>query len=596
MPAIPEFVLRKLYVADSLIPRESGFIFELNNTFAPVTLTGFSLIIDNMICDPGEVTISTDGLSDYPAGGISAEHPFTLSVNTVVKVSVHGVPPQEHLVIRAETKEAGVLQFGIPVSVERTIEPEIKHKPEKITRLLNRVKYAAKVFRVQQDPQHPSFHYAPPANWINDPNGLIYWKGSYHLFYQYNPIEAVWGNIHWGHAVSSDMLRWKHLPIALIPSPDGADAGGCYSGCAVDNNGTPTLIYTGVYPETQCLAIPTSGDLITWRKRKQPIIPSAPQGMQLEGFRDPYVWQEAGEWRMIVGSGLTDVGGAVLIYRSKNLIDWRYMGILFQGDSGTADPLWTGTMWECPSLFPLGEKWILIVSVHSHEGAVYSIYYTGQYTVDRFIPDGPPRLLDGGAEGCFYAPQTFIERKGQRVMFGWLRECRSEQAQVLAGWSGAISIPRYLSLDENGDLSINPEPALERLRKTHEKLIRPNQISENVKGGCLEMLIRVPPDTEKWSGVHLLDNLQNGILIGYDAVNGVVVVDCRHAGGLISAVSVDPPGLHDMVLHVFLDGSMIETFIDDRTPVSARFYIPKPQSLRVRLVGRAKVDLWEVKP
>jgi beta-fructofuranosidase len=176
------------------------------------------------------------------------------------------------------------------------------------------------------------------------------------------------------------------------------------------NIGTPTLIYTGVYPETQCLAIPTSGDLITWRKRKQPIIPSAPQGMQLEGFRDPYVWQEAGEWRMIVGSGLTDVGGAVLIYRSKNLIDWRYMESCSRAIR--ARPIHFGRE-PCGVSFivPLGEKWILIVSVHSHEGAVYSIYYTGQYTVDRFIPDGPPRLLDGGAEGCFYAPQTFSNGK-----------------------------------------------------------------------------------------------------------------------------------------------------------------------------------------
>lgn len=595
MPAIPEFVLRKLYVADSLVSRENGFDFELNNTFAPVTLTGFSLNIDNVICDPGNVTISTVGLIDYPAGGITAEHPFTLSVNTVINIRVTALPPQEHLVIRAETKEAGVLQFGIPVSVTATIKTEKKRRSGRLTRFLTRLRYAAKVFRVQQDPQHPSFHYAPPANWVNDPNGLIYWKGSYHLFYQYNPLEAVWGNIHWGHAESKDLVRWKHLPIALIPSPDGADAGGCFSGCAVDHNGTPTLIYTGVYPETQCLAVSTSDDLVHWRKRKQPVIASAPQGMQLEGFRDPCIWQEAGEWRMILGSGLTDVGGAVLIYRSKNLTDWRFMGILFQGDSHSFDPLWTGTMWECPSLFPLGDKWVLIVSVHSHEGAVYSIYYIGQYVVDRFIPDGPPRLLDGGAGGCLYAPQTFIERKGRRVMFGWLREARSEQAQISAGWSGAISLPRYLSLTERGELASTPEPTLEQLRKNQEKLTKPNQISEQVKGSCLEMLIRVPPETEKWSGVHLMDNMQNGILIGYDAVNGAVVVDCRHAGGLISALPVDPPGLHDLVLHVYLDGSIIEVFIDDRTPISARFYVPKPQSLRVRLVGRAKVDLWEIK-
>ena len=90
---------------------------------------------------------------------------------------------------------------------------------------------------------------------MNDPNGLIYWKGRYHLFYQFNPFGAVWGNMHWGHAISADLLRWKHMPIALAPDPGGADAGGCFSGCAVDNAGEPTFLYTGVWPECQCLAV-----------------------------------------------------------------------------------------------------------------------------------------------------------------------------------------------------------------------------------------------------------------------------------------------------------------------------------------------------
>ena len=595
MPAIPEFVLRKLYVSESLSPVEDGFSFELNNTFAPVTLTGLSLISDSVICDPGNILINMLGMDGFPAGGISTEHPFTLSINTIVKVHVIALPPQKSLVIRAETKEAGVLQFGIPV---KAVEPEPVEKKKQISkasRFSRRLKYAAKVFNVQQDPQHPSYHYAPPANWINDPNGLIYWKGNYHLFYQYNPVEPVWGNIHWGHAVSKDMIHWKHQPIALLPSPEGADAGGCFSGCAVDHNGTPTLIYTGVFPEAQCMAIASDDDLVAWRKRTQPIIPTPPQGMQVEGFRDPYVWQEAGEWRMIVGSGLTDVGGAVLIYRSKNLTDWRYMGILHQGIASQTGQLWTGTMWECPALFPLEDKWILLLSVHSPKGAVHTIYYTGQYAVDRFIPDGPPRLVDGGAEGCFYAPQTFVERKGRRVMFGWLREARSEQAQVEAGWSGAISLPRYLSLSEKGELCSSPDPALQKLRVKSERLLRPNQVANEVKGGCQEIIVRVPPDTERWCGVHLMDGHDNDVLIGYDSVNGVVVADCRNADGQISAMPVDPPAMSDMVLHIFVDGSILEVYVDDLHPLSARFYVPKPQSLHARLVGEGKADLYQIR-
>jgi len=595
MPAIPEFVLRKLYVPDSLETHEDGFTFELHNSFASVNLTGLTLIYDAVICDPGNVLIHLPGQEGFPAGGISEQHPFTLAVNMIVIVKVLGLPPQKTLVIRAETKEAGVLQFGIPVSASEVVPVVKKKKSSKLSRFMRRFKYAAKVFRVQQDPQHPVYHYAPPANWVNDPNGLIYWKGSYHLFYQYNPVEPVWGNLHWGHAVSKDMLHWKHLPVALWPNPDGADAGGCFSGCVVNNNETATLIYTGVFPEVQCLAISSSDDLTTWRKRTEPVVSAPPQGMQLEGFRDPYVWQEGGEWRMILGSGLTDAGGAILIYRSKNLTDWRYMGILFQGDARQNDPFWTGTMWECPALFPLDDKWILIVSAHSHEGAVHSLYYTGQYAVDRFIPDGPPKLLDGGAGGCFYAPQTFVDRKGRRLMFGWLREARSIQEQINAGWSGAISLPRYLSLSEKGKLGCSPDPALQKLRTKRERLIKPNQISNEVKGGCQEMIIHIPPQTEKWCGVHVLDGRENDLLIGYDSINGVVVVDCRHAGGLISAMPVIPPAMRDMILHVFLDGSILEVYVEDHFPISVRFYVPKPQALQVRLVGEGKTDLYKLK-
>jgi hypothetical protein len=181
-------------------------------------------------------------------------------------------------------------------------------------------------------------------------------------------------------------------------------------------------------------------------------------------------------------------------------------------------------------------------------------------------------------------------------MFGWLRELISEEEQISLGWSGAISLPRYIFfINRWRPHQFTGNSFAKSCEELMKKLSKPNQISEQVRGACLEILIRVPPDIEKWSGVHLMDGMENGILIGYDAINGVVVLDCRHAGGLISAIPVDPPGMQDLLLHVFLDGSVIETYIDDRTPISARFYVPKPQTLRVRLVGKAIVDLWEIK-
>ena len=127
------------------------------------------------------------------------------------------------------------------------------------------------------DPHRPVFHFLPVKNWMNDPNGVIQWNGQYHLFYQYNPHGAFHGTIHWGHAVSSDLVHWRHLPIALTPTPEGLDKDGCWSGCAIDNNGVPTLFYTGVFPQVQCTATSSDDHLLTWQKHPEPVISAPPQ-------------------------------------------------------------------------------------------------------------------------------------------------------------------------------------------------------------------------------------------------------------------------------------------------------------------------------
>ena len=130
---------------------------------------------------------------------------------------------------------------------------------------------------------------------MNDPNGLIQWKGQYHLFYQYNPYGPVPEQIHWGHAVSSDLVHWTDLPIALTPTPGRADANGCWSGCAIDNHGIPTLLYSGVHPQVVCLAT-SADDLLTWQYYPgNPVIEGPPAELQAgtDGyFRDPFVWKE----------------------------------------------------------------------------------------------------------------------------------------------------------------------------------------------------------------------------------------------------------------------------------------------------------------
>jgi beta-fructofuranosidase len=216
-----------------------------------------------------------------------------------------------------------------------------------------------------QDPHRPAFHFLPEKHWMNDPNGLIQWKGQYHMFYQYNPHGAFHGTIHWGHAISRDLVHWEHLPIALAPTPDGVDKDGCWSGCAVNNNGAPTLLYTGVYPQVQCIAT-SSDDLLTWQKHPHPVITAPPPEIEVHAggeIRDPFVWKEKDQWYMLLGSRIEGAGGLILLYRSEDLLHWEYLHPLLTGDANQMEPFWTGTMWECPNFIDFGEKRTLIISV-----------------------------------------------------------------------------------------------------------------------------------------------------------------------------------------------------------------------------------------
>jgi beta-fructofuranosidase len=185
---------------------------------------------------------------------------------------------------------------------------------------MSRVELEALRFNLVNDPNRPLYHFVAPANWMNDPNGCFFWKGQYHLFYQYNPQGPLWGNIHWGHAVSPDLVHWRDCPVALRPSRNGPDKDGCWSGCVVNDKGTPTAFYTGIEPQTVCVATSTD-DLVTWRQQSTPVIDGPPSVFEWTGFpsitghpsadfRDPFVWREAGRWYLLIGAGLREKGGA----------------------------------------------------------------------------------------------------------------------------------------------------------------------------------------------------------------------------------------------------------------------------------------------
>jgi beta-fructofuranosidase len=446
----------------------------------------------------------------------------------------------------------------------------------------------------------PQYHFLPLANWMNDPNGLIQWKGVYHLFYQYHPNSANWGPMHWGHATSRDLVHWVHQPIALAPTPGGPDKDGVWSGCAVNRDGVPTLVYTGVRPEVQCLAS-SDDEMIVWRKSPcNPVIAGPPEGLEVTGFRDPCVWREGDGWYMALGSGIRGRGGAILLYRSPDLERWEYLGLLCEGKIEE-----TGHNWECPNFLPLGDRHLLLFSPEPFRQAHY---FTGRYADHRFTPQ-QHGLLDHG--GLYYAPQAFIDESGRRICLGWLLEGRNQEATLAAGWAGVQSLPRELSLAADGSLRQRPVPELASLRREHVR-VQPGAIEglmplAPVRGACLELSAELDPQQAQTVGlaVRRSPDGAEGVTISYEAARQQLVVDSRAASlapeteGRLAEAPLDLQG-EPLSLRVFLDESVIEVFANERACLTARVYPTREDSIQVALVasgGSARLlalDAWRM--
>ncbi|MBD3918587.1 glycoside hydrolase family 32 protein [Paenibacillus sp. PR3] len=316
--------------------------------------------------------------------------------------------------------------------------------------------------RAAQDPFRLRYHLMAPSGWMNDPNGLIHFKGEYHAFYQHFPFGDYQGPMYWGHAVSRDLVRWEHRPVALAPtepyefgSPEGGC--GCWSGSAVEHEGEMVLFYTahvdGSTPE-EVQAMATSKDGIRFIKHPVPVIQGSPDG-ECFGFRDPKVWEHEGRWYMVIGSGNNGRGRA-LLYESANLVEWSYQGVAAESD-GTQ-----GDMWECPDLFPLGDKYVLIVSPMNMDG-VKNLYMIGEmdFAEGRFTPESSG-IIDDGPD--FYAAQTMRDSNGRRILIAWMDMWGSKLINTGRAWYGALTLARELQIAEDGTLASRPVKELDTLR------------------------------------------------------------------------------------------------------------------------------------
>jgi beta-fructofuranosidase len=413
--------------------------------------------------------------------------------------------------------------------------------------------------RVEKDPSRPIFHLLPPALWMNDPNGPIFYRGEYHLYYQHNPYGDDWGHMHWGHFKSKDLAHWEHLPIAIAPSEDKGEEH-CFSGCAtVTKNGKVMLIYTSIgkrLPE-QWAAVPEDDGLLKWRKyAANPILTEKSHGStKVHEWRDPFVFIYEGRHYLVTGGNLNagQCGQAVVnVYRAENddLTQWKYLGVLFQHPDANVKNI------ECPNFFKLGDKWVLIVS-------------QGQ-PVQYFIGNLDGRDMRFNLEkrgvmdyGNYYAPNCMEDDKGRRILWGWVNGFPAKR-----GWNGCLTLPRILTLAPDGRLDQQPAPELKSLRgQAHHQLTDvllndSSKLLEGVTGDALEILARLEPGDAKSCGIRIRDSRDSRreVAVSYDGRQLDV------AGTQIPLMLSS--GKRSLELHLFLDRSVLEVYANNGSCVT----------------------------
>lgn len=481
------------------------------------------------------------------------------------------------------------------------------------------------------DPHFPAVHLRPPANWVNDPNGLVFHEDHFHVYFQYNPHSARHTGMHWGHYRSRDLVHWEHLPVALTPTPGGDDADGVWSGNAVSTDGTLIAFYCALrddrwwQPVTS--AVSHDGGR-TFTKRPDLLLPQPPEGTSM--FRDPYVWRDGAHWRMLVGSGTTDGRGAAQQYLSTDLRHWQYAGPFLtrapQSLDGGGD---TEEGWECVQYADFGgSRGALLLSAWDpQDGAARTVAYVGRDQGTDFAT-GAPQRLDHGPD--FYAPALLaVPREaeappggalGRRwLMWAWSWEAR-DAARVGApsawtdevGWAGMLTLPREVTLGANGSLRQRPAPELHALRGPVDLRKRgaatartPHDLGPTSRAFDLQARLQRSADGRAAAGVRLLtssdDTEHLDILL--DPETGDLVVDRSHAsgdpraqGGAWRIPAAARPG--DFAeIRVIIDHSIAEVFLlDTGEALTVRFYPQPDTAWRLRAVatgqGSAHFDVW----
>ena len=453
----------------------------------------------------------------------------------------------------------------------------------------------------------PQFHFSPEEQWMNDPNGMVYEDGEYHLFYQFYPDSNVWGPMHWGHAISEDMIYWQHLPIALYPDTLGY----IFSGSAVaDKENTSGFGSGSDYP---LLAIYTYHDTAgeragrenyqtqgiaysldkgrTWEKYEgNPVIPNP----GIRDFRDPKVfwYDETGQWVMILA-----VADRVYIYNSPNLKEWE-LASEFGEDQGSH-----GGVWECPDLFELevegtGEKkWMMIVSLGdgNPNGGSGTQYFVGSFDGKTFVNENPAEKvlwLEYGTDN--YAGVTWSgipEEDGRRLFIGWMSNWKYATKVPTYAWRSAMTIPRVLSFIEiNGEtrLKTTPVQEIETLRDGSHVMSLSGldgdmhaSAAMGIENSLLEVVLETEPGKANKLGVELSNSKGENIKIGLDVKKNEFFIDRTNAGKKdfkegFAKIHLAPRMIDNnkVKMHLYIDVASIELFADEGLTVMTDIFFP----------------------
>jgi sucrose-6-phosphate hydrolase SacC (GH32 family) len=424
----------------------------------------------------------------------------------------------------------------------------------------------------QQDPDRPVYHFRPPANWVNDPNAPVFYKGWHHLFYQLDPFAPRPGNQHWGHARSRDLVNWEHLPIALWPSANFGERAIFSGGSALAGDGRPRIIYTSIgHPQPeQWLAFPTDEDLLKWEK--YPGNPVLSQSVHRSGpiaqWRDPYLFREDGATYMVCGGAANTGRAQVQLYRAEkaDLTSWVHLGHIFQSlDRDVRN-------FECPNLFPLDGKWVLIVSPNRS-----CEYWVGDLNIQamKFEPSAHGIIDTGDA----YASNIQTDSQGRTILWLWGRTNTPQEK----AWNGVMAMPRILSIGTDGYLLQRPAPEFQTLRKSPIEfpalpLRKEASALEGIRTDCAEI-----------EGVFTGEGTFGFEFRRSNAGDkGVVVSIETGLGGSYLSVGSRRAYLGSAELYrlrVFLDKRCIEVFVNDGVVALYNWFDAGPENLNIAVFG-----------